>query len=125
MALSPVKQNAITLRVKPNENGKQPTISEVMEAVGRSRQSWYNWMLNDEEFREELKSMYDKSISLTVREEIYWRLQFPNFPLDALLKLYLAEKPEKHEIDAKPLTIVDFLKRAHEEEIESKTTKEL
>lgn len=124
MALSPVQQNAIALRVKPKEDGTKFTIAEIVEIIGRSRQCWYNWMEN-EEFRQELKYRYDEHISLRIRDEIFWRLHFPNFPLDALIKLYLAEKSDKTEGSVAPQTITDLIRKAHEAKIETKTDAEL
>ena len=115
MSLSPAKQRVIDLHVKPDENGNRLSIAKAMETVDKSRRTWYNWVANDPEFRQALYSAYESFISIRTREELLTRLHMPGFPLDALVRIYLADKTlmikSKSEIEVKePQTVLDLLK---------------
>ncbi len=94
MPLSKKQIAAIALRVSIDPDTRMlPSITDLMKRMKLSRQSWYDWM-EQEDFR----SAYKKALEINVEidnAEVVRQLAKTGFNPDQRIKLYLADKPQK------------------------------
>lgn len=100
MAISAEQKNAIALRVSLDpDTSMLMSVTDVMVKVGKSRQSWYDWM-DQEEFRAAYKKALDCHVEIE-NAEVVRQLAKRGFNEDQRLRLYMADKPQRTESEHK------------------------